>query len=161
MDYKTQAMARPREEGEQSGDGRMGILPRRAYLANPFVPFQANNPPTYTAKKGVTRGTLFPGLDLPFMGMVNERSLSDTPLHELQTLGFALVELGQYLDTHADDEEAFQLFRSYGELYQKGKAEYEKMCGPLTLASAAQGEKYTWMQDPWPWEYAANCKKEG
>ena len=112
-------------------------------------------------KKGVVRGTLFPGLDLPFLGMVNEKPLSDTPLHELQTLSFALTELGQYLDTHQEDEEAFQLFRSYAELYRKGKEEYEKMCGPLTLAAAAERESYGWMQDPWPWEYAANCRKEG
>ena len=75
-----------------------GRLPACAPLANPFVPFQQNNPQTYPAKKGVVRGTLFPGLDLPFMGMVNEHDLSDTPLHELQALGFALVELGEYLD---------------------------------------------------------------
>ena len=51
--------------------------------------------------------------------------------------------------------------RSYGELYEKGKKEYEKMYGPLSLTSAAEGERYAWMQDPWPWEYAANCRKEG
>lgn len=164
MEYKTQVMAGPREKREQretAEDQRLGVLPSRAYLANPFVPFQPNHPTTYAAKKGVIRGTLFPGLDLPFMGMVNTTPLCDTPLHELQTLGFALVELGQYLDTHCDDEEAFQLFRSYGELYRKGKEEYEKMYGPLTLAGAAEGDQYCWMQDPWPWEYAANCKKEG
>ena len=161
MDYQIQAMARTRESGEQQGDGRTGILPRQAYLANPYVPFQPMHPPTYAAKKGVVRGTLFPGLDLPFLGMVNEKPLSDTPLHELQTLSFALTELGQYLDTHQEDEEAFQLFRSYAELYRKGKEEYERMCGPLTLAAAAERESYGWMQDPWPWEYAANCRKEG
>ena len=43
----------------------------------------------------------------------------------------------------------------------KVKKEYEKMYGPLSLTSAAEGERYAWMQDPWPWEYAANCRKEG
>lgn len=161
LEYKTQALVRMRENGEQNGDGRTGTLPQRAYLANPYVPFQPNNPPTYAAKKGVIRGTLFPGLDLPFMGLVNEKPLTDTPLHELQTLSFAMTELGQYLDTHKDDEEAFQLFRSYGELYRKGRKTYEEMCGPLTLSAASMGENYAWMQDPWPWEYAANCRKEG
>lgn len=161
LEFLTQAFAENRERGASKGDGRTGYLPRQAYLANPYVPYQPNNPPTYAAKKAVIRGTLFPGLDLPFLGMVNEKPLSETPLHELQTLCFALTELGQYLDTHGDDEEAFQLFRSYGELYEKGKKEYEKMYGPLSLTSAAEGERYAWMQDPWPWEYAANCRKEG
>ncbi len=49
---------------------------------------------------GLIRGTLFPGLDLPFMGMVNNTEKSDTPMHELQALAFAIQELALYLDTH-------------------------------------------------------------
>ena len=49
----------------------MGRLPCPAPLANPYVPFQQNNPQTYPAKKGVVRGTLFSGLDLPFVGRIN------------------------------------------------------------------------------------------
>lgn len=135
---------------------RTGMLPESAPLANPYVPFQRNNPPTYPAKRGVVRGTLFPGLDLPYRGMVNEGTLSETHLHELQALGFALTELGEYLDTHADDKEAFELFRSYAELYQQGREKYEKMHGPLTQKGSAAHESYAWLNDPWPWEYAAN-----
>lgn len=48
-------------------NGREGRLPAMAPLANPYVPFQLENPPQYEAQKGLVRGTLFPGLDLPFM----------------------------------------------------------------------------------------------
>ncbi len=137
-----------------------GILPQNAPLANPFVPFQRNNPKTYPAKQGVVRGTLFPGLDLPYMGKVNNEPLSKTHLHELQTLAFAITELGEYLDTHADDNEAFALFKSYAELYKKGCEAYEKMHGPLTQKAAAADDKYRWLKEPWPWEYAAN-REEG
>lgn len=51
---------------------REGRLPMTAPLANPYVPFQAENPPKYEARKGLVRGTLFPGLDLPFMDMINK-----------------------------------------------------------------------------------------
>ncbi len=112
-----------------------GILPACAPLANPFVPFQQNNPERYEAPKGLVRGTLFPGLDLPFMGMVNNQEKEATPLEELQALSFAVVELGEYLDTHADDTEALQLFRSYAELYQKGVTEYQRQYGPLMMSS--------------------------
>ena len=96
------------------------------------------------------------------MGRINEHELSDTPLHELQALGFALVELGQYLDTHPDDCEALELFRSYAALYEKGAAEYEKLCGPLTQRSMSEGCQYDWLKDPWPWDFGANaaCKEE-
>lgn len=146
----------PAEPMQESREYQTGILPERAYLANPYVPMQRNNPPTYPARQGVVRGTLFPGLDLPYRGMVNEGTLSDTHLHELQALGFALVELGEYLDTHPKDTEAFALFRSYAELYHKGRQEYEKMHGPLTQKDSAMQESYTWLKDPWPWDYAAN-----
>ena len=134
-----------------------GCLPACAPLAVPYVPFQRNNPPTYPAKKGAVRGTLFPGLDLPFMGMVNSEELSDTPMHELQVLAFAIVELGQYLDTHADDKEAAELFRSYTQLYQKGLEEYQRMYGPLMQRNAAGKGGYDWLNDPWPWEFEANA----
>lgn len=137
-----------------------GILPAYAPLANPFVPFQQNNPERYEAPKGLVRGTLFPGLDLPFMGMVNNQEKEATPLEELQALSFAVVELGEYLDTHADDTEALQLFRSYAELYQKGVTEYQRQYGPLMMAqSGADGKNYNWLQDPWPWDAMTTGKE--
>ena len=85
-----------------------GRLPAMAPLANPYVPFQLENPSRYDARKGMVRGTLFPGLDLPFMGMINKEKPA-TPLTELQALGFAIQELALYLDTHRDDKEALEL----------------------------------------------------
>ncbi|MBQ1372570.1 MAG: spore coat associated protein CotJA, partial [Oscillospiraceae bacterium] len=90
--------------------GCCGTLPERAPLANPYVPFQPNGTEQYTAKTALIRGTLFPCLDLPFMGMVNTEEQSDTMMHQLQALGFAVQELGLYLDTHGDDTEAAELF---------------------------------------------------
>lgn len=137
------------------GDG-MGMLTSCAPLAVPYVPYQEECPETYEAKKGLVRGTLFPGLDLPFLGMVNEREKSDTPMHELQALSFAINELGLYLDTHKDDQEALELFRQYIQLYHQGVMQYEKLCGPLTMKQAGMSGKYDWLTSPWPWEYDAN-----
>ena len=134
------------------GEGR---LPSMAPLANPYVPFQLENPPRYEPRKGIVRGTLFPGLDLPFMGMVNKNELPVTPLTELQTVAFALQELALYLDTHRDDKEALEVYRSLQKIYEQGRAKYEKECGPLTHMSQTDGE-YRWLDDPWPWEYAKN-----
>ena len=138
--------------GQIDRNAGCGELPSLAPLANPYVPYQMPNPPTYPAKNGIVRGTMFPGLDLPFMGMVNTTPLSETSLHELQTLCFAVVELGEYLDTHQDDMEAFELFRKYTELYKKAKEAYEQENGPLTMEASGKFSKYTWMHDPWPWD---------
>ena len=133
-----------------------GSLPAMAPPAYPYVPFQQAEPMRYEARRGLIRGTLYPCLDLPFLDMVNESELSDTPLHELQALGFALQELGLYLDTHSEDEEAAALYRQYAELYRNGMEQYQTDCGPLRQTGSVNNGKYTWTQSPWPWELAAN-----
>ena len=136
-------------------NGKEGRLPALAPLANPYVPFQLENPPKYEPRTALVRGTLFPGLDLPFMGMVNKNEQPVTPLTELQTLAFAINELALYLDTHRDDSEALELYRTFQKLYQQGRETYEKECGPLNHMTRGEGE-YKWLNDPWPWEYAKN-----
>ena len=136
-------------------NGGYGRLPANAPLANPYVPFQIEDPPKYEPRTAIVRGTLFPGLDLPFMNMVNSKDLPMTPLAELQTMSFVLQELALYLDTHRDDKEAFDVFRNFQQMYAKGREKYEKECGPLTHMSEMLN-RYSWLNDPWPWEYTAN-----
>ena len=136
-------------------EGYQGMLPAKAPLANPYVPFQNENAPKYEARKALIRGTLYPGLDLPFMGMVNDQLKPDTVLAQLQTVNFVVQELALYLDTHRDDAEALELYRRYQEMYSKLRKLYEEQCGPLNHMHAQQGP-YRWLDDPWPWEYCAN-----
>ena len=135
--------------------GKEGRLPAMAPLANPYVPFQLDCPPQYEPRTALVRGTLFPGLDLPFMGMVNKEEKPVTPLTELQCLNFGIQELALYLDTHRDDHEALELYRNLQKMYKKGREIYEKEYGPLNHMSQADGP-YRWLDDPWPWEFAAN-----
>ncbi len=133
----------------------MGRLPAIAPLANPYVPYQENNPTRYEPKLGLIRGTLFPGLDLPFMGLVNNKEKPATPLSELQTMAFVLQELALYLDTHNDDVEALEIYHQMQQMYSDAKCLYEKKYGPLTHTSITQGQ-YKWLDGPWPWEYCVN-----
>ena len=135
--------------------GTEGRLPAMAPLANPYVPFQLENPPKYEARKGLIRGTLFPGLDLPFMGMVNTKEKANSPLIELQTMAFAIQELALYLDTHKDDKEALELYQAYQKMYHDGVMVYTQKYGPLNHKTPTEG-LYKWIDDPWPWEYCAN-----
>ena len=141
-----------RNQERNAGEGR---LPAMAPLANAYVPFQMDNPPKYEAAKGLIRGTLFPGLDLPFMGMVNTKEKNKTLLQQIQSISFAMNELGLYLDTHRDDMEALEMYQKYQKLYHEGRETYERMCGPLNHMSKTEGT-YRWLDDPWPWEYAKN-----
>ena len=136
-------------------NGYEGKLPALAPLANPYVPFQQENPPKYEPRRALVRGTLFPGLDLPFMGMVNKAEQPVTPLTELQTMAFMIEELSLYLDTHRDDMEAFNMYRDFQKMYAQARQLYEKECGPLNHMSHMDGS-YKWLDEPWPWEYAKN-----
>ena len=145
-------MLRQCDKCQQHGEGK---LPARAPLANPYVPFQVDNPSTYEPRTALVRGTLFPGLDLPFMGMVNKNEKPVTPLTELQTVAFVIQELALYLDTHPEDNEALEVYREMQKMYQTACVAYETKCGPLTHKTPLEGP-YRWLDDPWPWEYAKN-----
>ena len=146
---------KPKRTLSEYGKGR---LPEAAPLANPYVPFQYENPPVYEARKGLIRGTLHPGLDLPFHGKANTRELNVTPLTELQALAFAVQDLALYLDTHRCDMEALELYRNYQKMYQQCREQYETKYGPLNHKMPHDSDQYRWLDDPWPWEY---CKNKG
>ena len=93
------------------------------------------------------------------MGMVNQKEKSNTLLHQLQSLNFAVSELGLYLDTHSDDQEATDLFNEYVERYADALKQYERKHGSTTQLGSALTGRYDWLENPWPWDYDAN--KEG
>ena len=135
-----------------AGEGR---LPSLAPLANPYVPFQMENPQRYDTNFALIRGTLFPGLDLPFKGMVNTTEKKLTPKVQLQTLAFMIQELALYLDTHREDKEALELYQSYQKMYHDCLMKYTNECGPVNHHTPTEGP-YKWLDDPWPWEYCGN-----
>ena len=118
---------------------KRGSLPgASAPLAMAYVPMQDSAAPAYEPTEALARGTLFPGLDLPFMNMINE--------------GFP-DELELYLDTHADDSEAFQLYQSFLALKEEAHRRYVERYGVICQKDLLGKNAYTWLRDPWPWEF--------
>ena len=151
------AQEAPQPERTEQQDAACGMLPACAPLANPFVPFQRDDPPVYAAAVGAVRGTLFPGLDLPFKAAIQARTkLPNTALVELMALDFAVTELNLYLDTHPQDQEALGLYASYIKLAKEGREKYTAKYGPLDSAELVLEDGYTWLNDPWPWELGGN-----
>ena len=134
---------------------KCGSLPECAPLASAYVPMQQSVEPNYAPQRAIARGTLFPGLDLPFMGLIN-KDLPDTPLGELMALDFAVDELELYLDTHSDDKEAFDMYQTILALSEKARVEYADRFGPITQRDMLGAEKYCWLKDPWPWDIEAS-----
>lgn len=79
------------------------MLPECAPLALSQIPQQQSSEPAYQTGEALSRGTLFPGLDLPFKNIVNQMPAETTELRELMALDFVTAELGLYLDTHSED----------------------------------------------------------
>ena len=136
---------------------RDGTLPCRcAPLAFPYIPMQNQNPKRYDQRQALQQGTLFPGLDLPFHRELQSRfPAANSALSELMALDFAIDEMGLYLVTHADDQEALELYWSYIKLAKEGRKKYEAVYGPLSQTTITEGS-YRWLDDPWPWEKGGN-----
>lgn len=129
-----------------------GPLPSCAPLAVAMVPKQQSSKPAYEAAEALAKGTLFPGLDLPFMDYVATGAMDNTPMAELMAIDFVLQELSLYLDTHQDDIEAFETWKAFQKLAAEGRKRYIEMCGPILRKDTAMFSSWIWPDDPWPWD---------
>ena len=68
-------------------------------------------------------------------------------MHEY-ALPFAAWELRLYLDTHPCDERALAAYRQLC-VSAGGKCNY-------ACAVPCEGNRWGWIDSPWPWEYEAN-----
>ena len=102
----------------------------------------------YCAEKALLRGTLFGCLDKP---MCNERCGENPCATRCQANKFAIWELRLYLNTHPCDQQALALMR-------KLLAQMDEDCGCMYTPDC--GNRWSWADGPWPWEYQHCCGKE-
>ena len=87
---------------------------------------------------------------LEMVGTIVHQLTKNASIEEIRCLGFAIVELAEYLDTHVDDEKALCLHREYATRLRDLKDKYQKVYGPLTITFPCN--KWRWIEEPWPWE---------
>ena len=75
----------------------------------------------------------------------------NTMLMKIRELAFASGDLGLYLDTHPEDEKALQLHKKYSTELGMLKEEYQKTHGALTMHFPS--DRWSWIDEPWPWEH--------
>lgn len=136
-----------------------GALPACAPLAVALVPKQRSSKPAYEANEALAKGTLFPGLDLPFMDYVATGIVGNTPLAELMALDFVTQELSLYLDTHPNDSEAFETWKTFTKLAREGRERYVSQFGPVTRDETECFASWVWPDDPWPWDCKGKAGK--
>lgn len=86
---------------------------------------------------------------------MNSNSMSERErlMNEINTLGFVMVEIAQYLDTHPFDRDAIDYFAHQTRKRNQALREYAVKFTPLTLDTAdISNKEWSWALDPMPWE---------
>ena len=91
-------------------------------------------------------GTLFPELNKPLTSTSSPITARPTAK---QMYSFTAWEMRLYLDTHPSDTVALALFQQMAAA--AGQPNYAS-----TFATAFAGGRWSWLDDPWPWEFGAS-----
>ena len=111
----------------------------------------------YDPYNGLIRGNLFKNLYDPYK---NKEPYEIKPVNEqarmltnIDSLGFAMIDLNLYLDVFPNDREKITLYNQYRKEKENLLKEYENKYGPITINSDSLNT-YPWAWDnmPWPWD---------
>ncbi len=101
----------------------------------------------YRNESALRAGTLFPELHKPMNGYCPYDENCGTPC---QAAAFAAWELRLYLDTHPGDRQALAMLENMeNHLADPNYA--------TTFLPEDQGQGWTWVNDPWPWNFDGSC----
>ena len=78
-------------------------------------------------------------------------------LKKISATQFAAWELNIFLDTHPNNSEALASFKRYKKQAEELKREYAMNYGPLTAGDVYGDTRFTWVNDPWPWDVEREC----
>lgn len=73
-------------------------------------------------------------------------------LKRIQVCDFVLNDTALFLDSHPEDPMALEYFRKYQELRKTAVEAYTGKYGPLSRKDFAGGERWNWVDGPWPWQ---------
>ncbi len=65
---------------------------------------------------------------------------------------FVLDELRLFLDTHPTDRAALDYWDRMSQVRNEAVYEYTKCYGPIESYRVENDNKWSWVEDPWPWE---------
>lgn len=77
-------------------------------------------------------------------------------LRQIYEASFAMDDVVLYLDTHPCDREALNYYHYVVSLRKEAMAAYAAQCGPLLVDDVESCDRWTWLEDKWPWEGGCN-----
>lgn len=88
--------------------------------------------------------------------MSNVSMNPDELMMKIYEYGFAIVDLGLYLDTHPQDVDSLATYNTLKDNYNMLTNEYSKRFSPLCMTQVNSDNYWSWVSAPWPWE--GGCK---
>ena len=72
-------------------------------------------------------------------------------MNQINETSFAIDEVLLFLDTHPNDMAALDYYRNAVAVRRQAMDIYQSQFGPL-MADGVYGNRWNWINDPWPWE---------
>ena len=85
-------------------------------------------------------------------GNMNGGRLDGDLAEQVRALTFVKKELELYLDTHPDCHIALDYYYRTMQELKRLTEDYENRVGPLTSAGVLDPNRWTWVNQPWPWQ---------
>ena len=109
----------------------------------------------FDIEEGFNKGNLFKNIYSKYKNCVYKLAVNnkkDTLLYKIQMYIFALKDLNLYLDVYPKDESIINEYQKLKRKLQDIKNEYENNYGPLNTNEVNSEDKWTWINNPWPWD---------
>lgn len=109
----------------------------------------------YSPLEGFNKGNMFSGLYNRYKDHVYKLKVNnarDDLLYKIQMYSFAMKDLNLYLDLHPNDNNMLKEYQNYKNMVNELKKKYEKEYGPLCASDVSSTTKWTWLNNPWPWD---------
>lgn len=109
----------------------------------------------YTPMEGFNKGNMFSDMYSKYKNHVYKLKVTndrDMLLYKIQMYNFAIRDMNLYLDIYPDDKKMLSNFQEYKRNYNELKTKYENIYGPLCVNDVVSDNKWTWIDNPWPWD---------
>ena len=113
----------------------------------------------YDPNEGFNKGNMFKNLYSKYKNYVYNLKVNnpkDELLYKIQMYSFALKDLNLYLDVYPEDRNMLKIFQEYKSKLEEYKNKYINEYGPLYSNNVNSTDKWTWINNPWPWDKGGN-----
>ena len=73
-------------------------------------------------------------------------------MKRIDEASFAMDDMILYLDTHPDDRQALEFYRTVTAMRREAVKAYEDAFGPLSIDASENPQQWDWITRSWPWE---------